>query len=204
MQERNYFLTKPAHWRFKWRMSMPMLAFQQGSHLYLFKCRGTIYLQIRNITPALSLSLSALCYVIPISHNKGSKKYILQTLRHLFKVVPHTPLKFSVTPTCSYDQYLLPWKICALSRITNYFVKELNSMALVRKRTIPTERTPHVEVGANFCGYGVSRGQRNGSPRPLISVFYNPEQLLFNSSSSSVILTRPSGPRSRPTTFQKI
>jgi hypothetical protein len=24
---------------------------------------------------------------------------------------------------------------------------------------------------ANFCGYSVSRGQRNGSPLPLISVF---------------------------------
>jgi hypothetical protein len=34
-----------------------------------------------------------------------------------------------------------------------------------------------------------SRGQRDGSPRPLISVF-KPEPLLFHSSSSSVILTR--------------
>jgi hypothetical protein len=30
---------------------------------------------------------------------------------------------------------------------------KLNSVALVRKRTIPTERPPHVvEVSANFCG----------------------------------------------------
>jgi hypothetical protein len=30
---------------------------------------------------------------------------------------------------------------------------KLNSMALVRKRTIPTERTPHVDqVNVNFCG----------------------------------------------------
>jgi hypothetical protein len=30
---------------------------------------------------------------------------------------------------------------------------KLNSAALVRKRTIPTERPPHVdEVSANFCG----------------------------------------------------
>jgi hypothetical protein len=34
--------------------------------------------------------------------------------------------------------------------------------------------------------------------------FLDPEQLLFHSSSSSVILTRLSGPRSRPTTSQKI
>jgi hypothetical protein len=40
---------------------------------------------------------------------------------------------------------------------------------LVRKRTIRTERPPHVgEVSANFGGYRVSRGQRNESPRSLI------------------------------------
>jgi hypothetical protein len=50
--------------------------------------------------------------------------------------------------------------------------KKLNSVALVRERTIPTERPPPVgEVSANFSGRGVSRGQRNGSPRPLITVF---------------------------------
>jgi len=46
------------------------------------------------------------------------------------------------------------------------------SVALVRTRTIPTERPPPVgEVSANFSDRGVSRGQRNGSPQPLISVF---------------------------------
>jgi hypothetical protein len=49
--------------------------------------------------------------------------------------------------------------------------KTKNSVALVRKRTIPTEPPPIVgEVNANFSGYTVSRGQRNESPRPLISV----------------------------------
>jgi hypothetical protein len=39
----------------------------------------------------------------------------------------------------------------------------------VRKRNIPTERYPLAsEVDTNFCGYRVSRVQRNGSPRPLI------------------------------------
>ena len=41
--------------------------------------------------------------------------------------------------------------------------KQTNSVASVRERTIPTERPPP--------GRGVSRGQRNGSPRPLNSVF---------------------------------
>jgi hypothetical protein len=42
-----------------------------------------------------------------------------------------------------------------------------NSVALVRVRTIPTERPPFVdEVSANFCEQTVSRGQRGGSLRP--------------------------------------
>jgi hypothetical protein len=47
-----------------------------------------------------------------------------------------------------------------------------NSVALVRKRTIPTERPPLVgEVSANLCGSRVLRGQRNEFPLPLFSVF---------------------------------
>jgi hypothetical protein len=53
-----------------------------------------------------------------------------------------------------------------------------SSVALVRKRSISTERPLHVgEVGANYCGQSVSRGQRNESPRPL-SRFSRPEHLL--------------------------
>jgi hypothetical protein len=52
------------------------------------------------------------------------------------------------------------------------FRQKLNSVALVRKRTIPTELPPLVgEVSANFCWYRESRGRCNASPRPLISVF---------------------------------
>jgi hypothetical protein len=50
--------------------------------------------------------------------------------------------------------------------------RKTNSVALVLKRTIPTERPPLVgEVSANFSGKRASRGQRNESPRPFISVF---------------------------------
>jgi hypothetical protein len=77
-------------------------------------------------------------------------------------------------------------------------------MALVRKRTIQTERPLLVgEVSANFCGQRVSLGQRNGSPRPY-SRFSRTKPLQFLPSSSSIILTRLSGPRPRPTTSQKI
>jgi hypothetical protein len=44
-------------------------------------------------------------------------------------------------------------------------------------KTIPTERPPLVgEVSANVCGQTVSRGQRNGSPRPY-SRFSRPRLL---------------------------
>jgi hypothetical protein len=50
--------------------------------------------------------------------------------------------------------------------------KKLNSVAVVRKRTIPTERPPLVgELSSNLCGYRVLRGQRNEFPRPLITDF---------------------------------
>jgi hypothetical protein len=81
---------------------------------------------------------------------------------------------------------------------------KLNCVALVPEQTILTERPPLVtEVSANFCGYRVLRGQRNGSPRPY-SPFSRPESLLFRPNRSSIVLTRLSGPRSRPTTFRKI
>jgi hypothetical protein len=55
----------------------------------------------------------------------------------------------------------------------------LCSVALVRERTVPTERLPIVgEVIANFCGYKVPRGQRDGSVQAF-SRFSRQEPLLF-------------------------
>jgi len=55
-----------------------------------------------------------------------------------------------------------------------------------------------------FADRGVSHGQRKESPQPLISVFLTWSRYFFHSSSSSIDLMRLSGPRSRPTTTQKI
>jgi hypothetical protein len=64
-------------------------------------------------------------------------------------------------------------------RTPKYILK--NSVALVRKQTIPTERPPLLgEVNANCCVQRVSLVQRNGSPRPLISVFGNILEMLTN------------------------
>jgi hypothetical protein len=80
------------------------------------------------------------------------------------------------------------------------YTNKTNPVALARKRAIQTERPPLVgEVSVNFSGQRLSRGQRNGSPQTY-SRFSRPEPLLFLPSSSSIVLTRLSGPRSRPTT----
>jgi hypothetical protein len=68
-----------------------------------------------------------------------------------------------------------------------------NSVTSFRERNIPTKRLPLVdETSANFLRIeGVAWSAQRIS-------------LLFLSSSSSVVLTRLSGPRSRPTTSQKL
>jgi hypothetical protein len=102
----------------------------------------------------------------------------------------------------SYHRPILSITNQQAPRLTDVTTKK-PSVVLVRKRTTPTERLPHFgEVSAKFCGQRVSRGQRSGSPR-LYSRFSSPEPLLFLPSSSSIVLTRLSGPRSRPTTSQK-
>jgi hypothetical protein len=53
------------------------------------------------------------------------------------------------------------------SHVQHIHKTNTNSVALVRERTIPTERQHLVgEVSANFCGQRVSRGQCNGPQRP--------------------------------------
>jgi hypothetical protein len=76
-------------------------------------------------------------------------------------------------------------------------------MAIVRKRTISTERPPLVgEVSAKWVEGVAWSAQR--IPTAVNLDFSTPEPLLFHSSSSSIVLTRLSGPRSRPPTSQKI
>ena len=82
---------------------------------------------------------------------------------------------------------------------------KLNSVALVRGRTIPTERPPPVgEVSANFLRIEGCHVFSVTVPHDrLISVFQT-GAATFYSSSSSIDLTRLSEPHSRPTNTQKI
>jgi hypothetical protein len=64
------------------------------------------------------------------------------------------------------------WKQVSENKYKPDQIQTKNSVALVLKWTILTERPLLVgEVSANFSGERVSRGQRNESPQPLISVF---------------------------------
>jgi hypothetical protein len=118
---------------------------------------------LRSIIITIYLALSFLILQVPI----------------LQKIPPPTFCTDLCTgPTKPQNSYRYPAYITK-SEIIHHLLKKLlaykttkqTPWPLVRKRTIPTERPPLVgEVSVNFCGYRVSPGQRNGSPRPLISV----------------------------------
>jgi hypothetical protein len=80
----------------------------------------------------------------------------------------------------------------------------LNSMVWVRERTIPTERPQLVgDVGANFADRGCHVVTLT-DPYCCILDFLDRSRYFFFPSSSSVVLTRLSGARSRPSTSQKM
>jgi len=54
-----------------------------------------------------------------------------------------------------------------------------------------------------FADRGVSRGQRNGSPRPFNLCFLDRSRHFFIQVAPRLTSRRLSGPRSRPTTTQK-
>jgi hypothetical protein len=82
---------------------------------------------------------------------------------------------------------------------------KLNYVALVRKRNITAKRPPLVgEVSANFLQTEDFWWSAQRVSTVVNLDFLDPEQPLFRSSSSSVILTRLSEPRSIPTICQKI
>jgi hypothetical protein len=91
-----------------------------------------------------------------------------------------------------YDGNMYHW-------ITDVLLERLirNSVVWARERTIPTERPPLVGEVLRIEGATWSAWRSYSRLSRL-------EPLLFLSSSSAVVLTTLSGPRSRPTTSQKI
>jgi hypothetical protein len=102
--------------------------------------------------------------------------------------------------------FQLLWYLLSFRHLDNRYISthshklKLNSMSSVHERTIPTERPPLV---GSLCQLLRIESASATDPHGRIYGF-RPEPLVFLPSSSSVILTRLSGPRSRPTTSQKI
>jgi hypothetical protein len=67
----------------------------------------------------------------------------------------------------------------------------------------PSDRHLSAKLVATCVDRVVTRSQLDGSPTAVIS-FSRPDPLLFLPSSSSIVLRKLSGPRSRPTTSLKI
>jgi hypothetical protein len=56
-------------------------------------------------------------------------------------------------PGCHWTDFHEIWYLRIFRKCVERYSKKLNSVALVRERTIPTERPPPVgEVSANICG----------------------------------------------------
>jgi hypothetical protein len=86
-----------------------------------------------------------------------------------------------------------------------YVRKKLKSVALVGEQTMPTERPPLVgEVSANILRIECVAWSAQRIPTVVNFGFLDRSRYFFLSSSSSVVLTRLSGPRSRPAASQKI
>jgi hypothetical protein len=68
-----------------------------------------------------------------------------------------------------------------------------------KKRTIPTDRSLIGEVSANFCGYRVPRGQRDGSLRQYsrlsrpVRCGYSPQESFNNASLDTNATARDAG-----------
>jgi hypothetical protein len=81
--------------------------------------------------------------------------------------------------------------------------QKANTVARARQRTVPRDRCLLAKLAPTFADWRVPRGQRDGSLRPYLRLS-RPESILFLPSSSVVVLTRLSGPRSRRTISMKI
>jgi hypothetical protein len=79
----------------------------------------------------------------------------------------------------------------------------INSVTWVRERTIPTDRRLSEKLLPTFAKR-LCHVVSVTNPYGRILWFLDLESLIFLSSSSSIVLTRLSGPHSRPTTSQKM
>jgi hypothetical protein len=139
-----------------------------------------------------------------LKHKPGPDKSILHN--HVIIITSH-PLTSPTEPPpiggevranfahfCRYKNY----------KLYIHMKQKQNKLRRLSPRANYTARaTVACRRSVNFCGQRLACGQRDRSLRPY-SRFSRPESLLFLPSSSSILLTRLTGSRSWPTTFQEI
>jgi hypothetical protein len=120
--------------------------------------------------------------------------------RHWVPPSPRRPLPIQGLMPCG----TIVWQTSGAEYRTIVFFKENTPWPESANELYrPSDRRLSAKLVPTFADRGVSRAQRDGSLRPY-SLVSRPEQLLFLSSSSSIVLTRLSGPCSRPATSQKM
>ena len=126
-------------------LSLPLLLVPSSSWVKIFM--GILSSSILSMSPKTSLSfalLSTLLYILPllISSNSRFVRLFLSSFSYLGPYILLNIFVSKMITVCSF--FVNFHKTLKL---------KLNSVALVRTRTIPTERPPPVgEVSANFCG----------------------------------------------------
>jgi hypothetical protein len=105
--------------------------------------------------------------------------------------------------TVQWLQALVAWQMSDhVTKSPQVSVKKTPWSESANKLYRPSGRCLSAKLVPTFAGYKLSRGQRYGSLRPY-SWFSRSEPLLFLPSSSSIVFTRLSGPRSRPILLRK-
>jgi hypothetical protein len=128
--------------------------------------------------------------------------HILQgLLRSLLLLCPHRRVCLDDLPSLTLSIFL-----------TKFYI-HLITLEFIKKKTLwpefaselyrPSDRRLSAKLIQTFADRGVSRSYREGSLLPY-SWISRPKSLLFISSSSSIVLMRLSGQRSRPTISQKM
>jgi hypothetical protein len=201
---------------------MFFIVFIRGLHQSLIWSRSIQFIPLHSVLSSILILSTHLCLVLPSGLlSSVFPTNILYAL--IFSFIHATCLAISFSLTSSFpfpppsqlgaaiplgSLFSVNCSPCACSRVRDPSrarseLLKLNSVAWVRETTISTERQPFVdEVSTNFCRLRISRDQRGGYLLPY-SRFSRPEPLSFLPSSSSIVLTRLSGPRSRHTTSQK-
>jgi hypothetical protein len=128
---------------------------------------------------------------------ENSSNEMLILYNNIWSHSDNQPFHFS----CLSSNSLKEKRLFLLDTLTNLLINPWLQSAKEPYR--PSDRRLSANLVPTLADRGVSRGQGDGS-LPQYSRSSRPQPLLYLPSSSSIVLMRLNGPRSRTTTFQKI